>query len=201
MADAQEISEAVGEISENFEETREVPEEQELEQEAEEEPSFVLNYSSQLRLVEYSSLACYAAVLGALLWCMSLTVRPILRWRPPDNTTDVHIPPWQVAQAYLLLGALISLFFAVFLLALMVPRMIMTWITAIVFDYLITKSFGRSRQHQIVRTASDFAREISWDTFKNAAREGNMIGIGIVVLCLLPWLFGTSTVLRGVFDT
>ncbi|KAH9568218.1 hypothetical protein CY35_03G066300 [Sphagnum magellanicum] len=174
MADAQEISEAVGEISESFEETREVPEEQELEQEAEEEPSFVLNYSTQLRLVEYSSLACYAAVLGALLWCMSLTVRPILRWRPPDNTTDVHIPPWQVARAYLLLGALISLFFAVFLLALMVPRMIMTWITAIVFDYLITKSFGRSRQHQIVRTASDFAREISWDTFKNAAREGKL---------------------------
>jgi hypothetical protein len=28
-----------------------------------------------------------------------------------------------------------------------------------------------------------------------------MIGIGIVVLCLLPWLFGTSTVLRGAFDT
>jgi hypothetical protein len=192
MEHTQEILEDEGKIKES---SKEMSEEAALG--PDEEHRFVLDHSMQLKVVKYSSLACYAALLGGLLWCVALTIRPILQWRPPENTAAQM--PWQVSQAYLLLGALLSLFFTVFLLAFMVPRMIVTWITTIVIDYLITKSFGRSGDRQLVRTASDFAKEISWDTFKSVAREGNLIGIGIVVLCLLPWLFGTSTVLRSAF--
>jgi hypothetical protein len=86
MEHTQEILEDEGKIKES---SKEMNEEAALEQD--EEHRFVLDHSMQLKVVKYSSVACYAALLGGLLWCMVLTMRPILQWRPPESTA-VQMP-------------------------------------------------------------------------------------------------------------
>lgn len=133
--------------------------------------------------------------LGGLLWCMMQTVQMIHHWRLPGNSRNPL--QWPVFEAYLLLGAEICLFVVVTMFASMIPSLIMTWITAVVFNYLFGKRTGRERHEKLVRSASDLAKEMSWTTLKSAVREGNLVGAGLVTLCLGTWLLGTTNLFSG----
>ncbi|KAH7435651.1 hypothetical protein KP509_06G073700 [Ceratopteris richardii] len=60
-------------------------------------------------------------------------------------------------------------------LVFLVPRMIMTWITALVFEFIFERKLQRSKA--VVENGKRLAREISIATIRNALKGGEVAAI------------------------
>lgn len=144
-----------------------------------------------------SIVGCLLVFLGGLLWCMWQTVRAIQQWQPPSGE-DMDPLCWPVVEAYLFLVAQLSLFVTVALFASMIPSLVMTWIVAVVIEYLFGIRVGKKGHSRLIEKGRAWARDMSWSTFKSAVREGKVFGgAAILTLLMLPWVLGTSNIFGG----
>jgi hypothetical protein len=149
-------------------------------------------------MIRKTSIAgCLLVVLGGLLWCIKQTVHSIQQWQPP-SAEDMDPLCWPVVKAYLFLIAQLSLFVTVTLFASMIPSLVMTWIVAVVIEYLFGIRVGKKGHKKLIEKGGDWAREMSWSTLQSAVREGKVFGgAAIVTLVMLPWVLGRSNVFGG----
>ncbi|KAG0555777.1 hypothetical protein KC19_11G002300 [Ceratodon purpureus] len=144
-----------------------------------------------------SIVGCLLVFLGGLLWCILQTVHSIQQWQPPSGE-DMDPLCWPVVEAYLFLVAQLSLFVTVTLFAFMIPSLVMTWIVAVVIEYLFGIRIGKKGHRRLIEKGGDWAREMSWSTFKSAIREGKVFGgAAILTLFVLPWVLGKSNIFGG----
>ncbi|CAM6129174.1 unnamed protein product [Calypogeia fissa] len=145
------------------------------------------------RMVHFSwTSACLKwAVLSSV--CLILLVRFIYLWQQCLLTSGAS--SWSVVKASVVLGTEVGLFAMAVLLVLMVPRMIVTWTTAVVFKYILSLfvSGKSSSRHEIVREGNKIAKEISWITLTSVVGEGNVVAASVLIVC-----FTTTAVFRQV---
>ncbi|CAM6107175.1 unnamed protein product [Calypogeia fissa] len=99
---------------------------------------------------------------------------------------------WETLQLSLLLGSELGLLGIVAFMTMMVPTLIMTWITALVFQYLFGRRlFGRSKG--LVQEGAQIAKDITWMAFKSMLREANIAAIVVLIVALVASSFNRET--------
>eukprot|EP00250_Pteridium_aquilinum_P022480 c25389_g1_i1 orf=919-1449(-) len=119
----------------------------------------------------------FTAGIVALFFCIYLGIRMIIMWKVAMYTRALS--PFELS---LLIGTDMGLLTVVVCLVFLVPRMIMTWITALVFEFI----FDRKLQHRraVVENGKKLAREISIITIRNALKGGEVAAMVAAVATL-----------------
>ncbi|KAJ7560627.1 hypothetical protein O6H91_04G137500 [Diphasiastrum complanatum] len=136
-------------------------------------------------LCKLTWLGGHMAVLAALFWGIFLIIRFTFLWRlNVYSRVATERSSW---EASIVVGTEVGLLAMAVLLVLLIPRMIMTWTTALVFEFIFGR--GHGRQEVIVEDGSKMAVELSISTLKRVVREGNRVAFTVALLCLLSALF------------
>lgn len=101
-----------------------------------------------------------------------------------DSFRDSSGGQWGMLHLSLLLGSELGLLGIVAFMTMLVPTLIMTWITALVFQYLFGRRvFGRSEG--LVQEGSQIAKDITWMAFKSMLRKANIAATFVLIIALL----------------
>ncbi|KAJ7571365.1 hypothetical protein O6H91_01G161000 [Diphasiastrum complanatum] len=132
----------------------------------------------------------YLAVFAVLFWCLFLLSRFYFLWRV--NVYNRVAAERSLLEASILVGTEVGVLAMAVLLVFLIPRMIMTWTTALVFDFIFGRAHGS--QEVLVEDGSKMAVELSISTLKRVVREGNRVAIIVGILCLLLGAFSKHAV-------
>ncbi|KAL2612133.1 hypothetical protein R1flu_023825 [Riccia fluitans] len=123
---------------------------------------------------------------GMLFWGLFLVFQLTPPWIWSFRGLPTSASEWSLIHNSVILGTEIGLLAMVALITFLVPALIMTWITALVFEYMFGRGlFGRSQR--LIEDGSMIARDISWMAFKSAVKEGNIVAFIVVIVCLLTY--------------
>lgn len=120
----------------------------------------------------------FTAGLAALFCCIYLGIKMIIMWKVAMYTQALS--PLDLS---LLVGTDIGVLAVIVCLVFLVPRMIMTWITALVFEFIFDRKLQGSRA--AVEDGKKLAREISIITIRNALKGGEVAAIVAAVATLV----------------
>lgn len=120
----------------------------------------------------------FTAGVAALFCCIYLGIKMIIMWKMAMYTRALS--PFDLS---LLVGSDIGVLAVIVCLVFLVPRMIMTWITALVFEFIFDRKLHRSRA--AVENGKKLAREISIITIRNALKGGEVAAIVAAVATLV----------------
>ena len=116
--------------------------------------------------------------IGALLITLGFTIRMIILWK-----ITVYTKCLSPLDLSIVVGSDIDVISAVGLLILLVPQMIITWTTALIFDFIFDRKLHRGQA--IIENGKKLAREISFTTIRNALKGGEIAGIVASVATLI----------------
>ncbi|MCO5599994.1 hypothetical protein L7F22_054102 [Adiantum nelumboides] len=103
----------------------------------------------------------------ALFCCIYLGVKMVVVWKVAMYSQALS--PFDLS---LLVGTDVGVLAVVVCLVFLVPRMIMTWITALVFEFVFERKLQRG--NAVVENGKKLAREISIITIRNALKGGEI---------------------------
>lgn len=95
-------------------------------------------------------------IVWSSFWCLYLAVRSFGSW--DVSVRNSSATRWSIAGATFLLGLEVGVLVITGLLAFLIPRMVMTWTTTIVFEYIFGK--GLEEQQVLIRDGRKIAREL-----------------------------------------
>ncbi|KAL3685503.1 hypothetical protein R1sor_003525 [Riccia sorocarpa] len=132
--------------------------------------------------------------LGILCSLVIIMFRFLYLWEQ-YSTTGTSSPMWLTVQVSLLLGIEACLLAMAVLLALIVPPLIVTWTTALVFDFIfrhLTTIFGttlaKTDNITVFSTSDDRLRRNSMRIAKEMLGL-NAAGVGFVALCFIATIY------------
>lgn len=103
---------------------------------------------------------------------------------------------WGMLQHSLLLGSELGVLAMIAFLTFLVPTLIMTWITALVFQYLFGRGlFGRRKG--LVQEGYQIAKDITWMAIKSMLKKANVAATVVVVFAVLVCGFNNSKAARA----
>ncbi|XP_024524986.1 uncharacterized protein LOC112344443 [Selaginella moellendorffii] len=140
--------------------------------------------------IRLTKLGSSIAITIALLWAALLILKfhIVLELQPFARTSR----DWSPLQLSCFLGIEIGLLTIFALFILLIPAMILTWTTALLFDYACSR--GLARRQLLIQDGNQLAREIVFGTLKSIVREGNFIAV-LVALGVLLGAFFSSQIL------
>ena len=125
---------------------------------------------------------------GTLFMTLVFAIRTILLWKLTIYTQSLS--PLDLS---LVVGSDIGAVSAVVFLILLIPRMIITWTTALIFRFIFDRKLHRDQT--LVENGKKMAREISIITISNALQGGEIAGLiasvaTLIGVTLLRWHMG-----------
>ncbi|KAH7435649.1 hypothetical protein KP509_06G073700 [Ceratopteris richardii] len=112
----------------------------------------------------------FAAGVLALVSCIYLGASMVIMWK-----VAMYSNALSPIDLSLLVGTDMGVLAVIVCLVFLVPRMIMTWITALVFEFIFERKLQRSKA--VVENGKRLAREISIATIRNALKGGEVAAI------------------------
>ncbi|BBN17629.1 hypothetical protein MPTK1_7g15890 [Marchantia polymorpha subsp. ruderalis] len=139
---------------------------------------------------------------GMLFWALFLVFQITPPWMSSFKPLSRGASEWTLLHNSVILGTEVGLLAMVALITFLVPALIMTWITALVFEYMFGRGlFGRPQR--LIEDGSMIARDISWMAFKSVVKEGNVVAVIVVIICMLTCGsmrgYGDSEVIKATF--
>ncbi|CAM6104560.1 unnamed protein product [Calypogeia fissa] len=159
----------------------------------EEEQGGLFSYSEapiRIAACKCTWMALTSVTYGGLIFSVMFLLFQII---PPLRLTLGSLTgEWGMLQLSLLLGSELGLLGIVAFMTMLVPTLIMTWITALVFQYLFGRRlFGRSKG--LVQEGAQIAKDITWMAFKSMLREANIAAIVVLIVALVASSFNVKT--------
>jgi hypothetical protein len=158
----------------------------------EEDPGGLFTFSeAALRIGIYKCtwMAFTSVQYGALAFSVTFLVFQVIfllsQITPPFTFSWNPDRDWLLHHS-LLLGSEITLLGGVAFITLLVPTLIMTWITALVFQYLFGRDFI-GRRERLVAEGSSIAKDIMWVAFKSMLKKANIAATFVLIFALLAF--------------
>lgn len=129
-------------------------------------------------LFKFLRVYCFTTGVGIVFFSAYLVIRMVIIWK-----IAMYSQPLSVWHLSVLVGTDVGVVVVLLSLIFLVPRMIMTWITAMVLEIIFDRKLHRGQQ--AVKNGKVLAREISRITLVNALKGGETAAIVAAVATLV----------------
>lgn len=162
----------------------------------EEEPGGLFTFSEapiRIGVCKCTWMALTSVTYGGLIfWAIFLLFQITPPFRLRLNTfRGSPNEDWEMLQHSLLLGSELGLLAMVAFLTFLVPTLIMTWITALVFQYLFGRRFF-GRRKALIQEGCQIAKDITWMAIKSMLRKVNVAATIVLIFALLACGFNSK---------